>query len=198
MRGGLLGAWSSIAGAALFAFACGTQLAAPPGDDPPDAAIDATEPAEPPLTEFGCGPARCTVNVHVCCLVAGDPTCAPIADGCMSKTGDAGADASEDAGPPPKPLQCTTYRLCNGTNPYGTNDCCWSESQGSSCKNDCAKDERRLCQQGDGCGQGYSCAQIAGDPLGPNVGECVPDGTGSSGGSSWGGSSGFNGSSGFP
>jgi hypothetical protein len=181
MRVALLGASTALAIASVLAFACGTQLSAPPTDD---AGVDVTEPAEPPLTKFGCGVADCVVNEQVCCIVGGDPTCARLADGCNALIGDAGTDGG-DAGAAPKPLQCTTYRVCSPTQ-YSSNDCCWSESTGSQCKNDCAAGELRLCQDGDGCGPYMSCEPIPDDPLGPNVRRCVLDGSSSGGWSSGG------------
>lgn len=192
MRGALVGAWTSVAAASslvALVIACGTQLAAPPEDDA-GTAIDATEPAEEPLEEFRCGAAAyCKVNVQVCCLSGGDPTCALAGDGCTAVAADAGGDA--EAGPPSQPLRCTTYRVCYGTLGVGS-DCCWSASRGSECKSDCEADEMRLCQEGDGCGYGASCEPIPDDPLGPGVWRCVPDGTSgsSNGGSSWGGGGG--------
>jgi hypothetical protein len=133
------------------------------------------------------------VKVQVCCIVGGDPTCAPIGEGCSGTAGDAG-DGGE-GGVASQPLQCTTYRVCNSNGDYG-NECCWSAAQGSECKDDCRSGELRLCQEGDNCGYNASCVRIPDDPLGPGVRRCVNDGSGTSGSSGWNGSSGGGGSSG--
>ena len=120
----------------------------------------------------------------------GNATCAPTEDGCSVV--DAGGDG--EAGVAPKPLECTTYRVCNG---LSNEDCCWSPSTGSTCKNDCEGNELSLCQDGDGCGYGSSCVRIDGDPLGAGVKRCVPDGWNGGGGSNGGWSSGSSNFGGF-
>jgi hypothetical protein len=182
MRVGLLGASTVLASASVVAVACGVELApAPSGGSQADSGGDSAtaEPQETPLDEFACGPARCTVGTHVCCVPSGGGgACFFIADGCSAIPTDAG-DASADAGPPPTTLACVTYRNC----PFG-DECCWSQVGGSTCKDQCNDDERGLCQRStDGCGQESTCRSIDGDPLGPSIGECVRDQTSSSSGS---------------
>lgn len=187
MRVGLLAVSIPVVSACMLVIACGTQLA-PPAEDAPDAGNDgaAAEPTELPLDDFACGPARCTVNVQVCCVANGGAICRDLALGCASPDG--GAADGGDAAATPAPLACTTYRNCNGGNQQGSRDCCWSESQGSRCADDCREGELALCEGSDGCGYARHCESIPGDPLGPAIKRCVPDGSStSSSGSSSGG-----------
>jgi hypothetical protein len=139
----------TLGASGLVVVACGETLA-PASDSPAsDGGADTAEPLEERTDTFACGGARCTVDVHLCCVLGGGAACRTEAIGCGT---DDGGDAGGDAGPAAGPLRCTTYRNCGNYE-----DCCWSLIEGSSCKNDCAGGELSLCEKDDGCGSGRSC-----------------------------------------
>jgi hypothetical protein len=146
-------------GTLLLATGCGLSFTGSAASD----AGPGQGATEPRVTTVSCGTVSCLADHQACCVGPGYSACVdPDAGGCARFA----ANAGDPAAPPP--LECMTYRNCNGEQA-----CCYRPDAGSRCAGSCADGAEQLCQVGtDECGGNANCESLASSPL-PGMGHCV-------------------------